>query len=236
MFETTRRDDVCRLSRTGARWVATGWNGGYITADDAINISVPTGFDRTDLAAYVSHRRDRADMPGDGPALLTGVDLDHARCARAGSVTAIATVGLSNPAALPLDPSADLDSGDPPDDAGVIRDGTLNLLAGSTRALDDGTLASLLATAVEAKAATLGALTGFSGTTTDAIAVGCDPDGDPASFAGSGTALGADTRASVREAIRASFESTYASRDFPDSVAAAANGTVTTRQADVFRP
>lgn len=235
MFETTRRDGVCRLSRPGTRWVATGWNGGYTTADDAINISVPTGFDRTDLAAYVQHRRDRADMPGEGPALLTGVDLVHARGARSGAITVIATVGLSNPATLPLDPTVDHDTADPPDEDAITRDGTVNLIIGSVRALADGTLLSLLATAVEAKAATLAALTGFSGTTTDAIAVGCDPAGDGADFAGSGTALGADARACVREAIRASFESKYASAAHPESVADATNGTVTTRQAAVFR-
>lgn len=236
MFDTTCRDGICRLARPETRWLTTGWDGGYVTADDAINISVPSGFDRTDLATYVTNRRERADMPGNGPALLTGVDLVHARGARAGSVTTLATVGLSNPAALPLDPSGETDVRDPPDGHDPSRAGTVNLLIGTRRALDDGTLASLLATAVEAKAVTLSGLTGFSGTTTDAIAVGCNPTGETAPFAGSGTDLGADTRACVREAIRASFESKYTPTDRPDTVADAANGAVTTRRADTFRP
>lgn len=235
MFETTCRDGVCQLSNPGTRWLATGWDGGFASADDAVNVTVPEGFDRTDLGAYVAERRARAGLPGNGPALLTGVELIHARGARAGSVTVVATVGLSNPATLPLDPPEGAEPGTDRDEARPDEPGTVNLLVGTARALSEGTLATLLATAVEAKAATLSGLTGFTGTTTDAVAVGCAPDGAPAEFAGSGTAVGAATRACVREAVRAGLESRYESADLPDCVADAENGTVTTQPADVFR-
>lgn len=232
MFETARRAGVCRLSRPGARWLTTGFDGGYAATADAVNVSVPDGFDRTDLEAYAAARRERAGLPGAGPALLTGVELIHARAARAGSVTVVATVGLSNPASLPLDPPPEADGGG----RGARPSGTVNLLVGTTRALSDGALATLLATTVEAKAATLRTLSGFSGTTTDAVAVGCDPAGDPAAFAGSGTAVGSDARACVRDAVRASLESRYDSSDIPESVADAEDGAVTTRRAEVFLP
>lgn len=246
MFEATVRDGVCRLAGPEARWLATGWDGGYATADGAINVSVPEGFDRTDLADYVAARRERAGFDGGGPALLTGVDQTHARGARAGTVTVVATAGLSNPAALPVGESTCRCTGEgstPQDTPGPeraadsgFRPGTVNLLVGTTRSLSDGALATFLATAVEAKTATLAAETGFTGTTSDAVAVGCDRSGHPAAFAGSATAVGEATRACVRDAVRASLASRYPDGDVPARVADAAHGTVTTGRPTRFRP
>ena len=244
MFEPTVADGVLRISAPGAAWLSTGWGGGYVDADAAYNVSVPEGWDRTDLDAYVGERRERAGFDAAGPTLLTGVDVEHARGARADPVVAYATAGLSNPAALPVGPEGRPSEGDA-SDGGVSegdaadatpRPGTVNLLVGTTRALDEAALATLLATAVEAKAATLLPETGFSGTTSDAAVVGCDPDGDPATFAGSATEVGAAARACVREAVRASLRSRYADRALPASVAEAAHGVVTDRRAEVFSP
>jgi adenosylcobinamide hydrolase len=230
MSETTVEAGVCRLGHPGARWLATGFDGGYATADAAYNVSVPTGFDRTDLERYTADRLAAAGFDGDGPRLLTGVELQHARGGRHGCVTAVVTAGISNPAALPLEPDdvEDSDFDDRPP-------GTINILLCTTRALDDGTLATLLATVVEAKAATLQQVTGFSGTTTDAVAVGCDPSGDPADFAGSGTAVGGAARACVRDALVASLESRYAEKNRPETVADVEYGVRTTERAAVFR-
>lgn len=242
MFEATAGDRRCSLARPGARWLATGWNGGYATADVACNLTVPADFDRTDLASYVSDRLDAAGLPDGGPALLTGVDAAHARGARAGTVTVVATAGLTNPAALPMEPGAsavpaEQDGTADGDDRRAPPPGTVNVLVGTTRALDDGTLAELLATAVEAKTATLVATTGFTGTTSDAVAVGTDRAGDPAAFAGSDTAVGAATRACVRDAVRASLAAGEAGeRSVPASVTDAEHGTVTTTVAETFCP
>jgi adenosylcobinamide hydrolase len=227
----TVADGVLRFAGPD-RWLATGPGGGYRTAPAAYNVSVAEGFDRTDPDTYVAERRERAGFETDGPALLTGVDLVHARGARADSVTVLATAGLSNPAALPMDADANGDGAATAD----RRVGTVNLLVGTTRALDRGALATLLATAVEAKAATLQSLTGFTGTTSDAVVVGCRRDGEPAEFAGSGTPVGAATRACVREAVRASLDSRYADRAIPDSVADADHGVRTAERAQVFEP
>lgn len=234
MFETHCADGVCRLAREGARWLATGWDGGYRTADAAFNVSVPTGFERTDLDSYAEERLAATKFERSGPVLLTGVDLTHARGARAGSVTVVATVGLSNPASLPTenDRSRDVET----DHHERPRTGTVNLLVGTTRVLTDGTLATLLATAVEAKTATLQSLTGFTGTTSDAVAVGCDPTGDPAEFAGSGTAVGSAVRACVRDTVAAGLRARYADKGLPASVADADHGVVTDRDTESFRP
>ncbi len=229
MCETARAAGVCRLSLSG-RWLATGPGGGYCDADAGHVVSVPEQFERTDPAAYAADRVDAAGFEGEGPALLTGVDAADARGARAGSVTVVATAGLSNPARLPVPPADATD--DATTDARPA--GTVNLLVGTTRALADGTLATLLGTAVEAKTATLQAVTGFSGTTTDAVAVGTDSTGDPAGFAGSATDLGAATRVCVRDAVLASLDARDGAP--PESVEEAEYGVVTGGSAEVFAP
>lgn len=232
MFETTIEAGVLRTYRPDTRWLATGHDGGYRTADAAYNVSVPEGFDRTDLTTYCTERRERAGFAAQGPTLLTGVDLAHARGARTDSVTVVATAGVSNPAVLPMDPAGESRHvGD-----GPAPPGTVNLLVGTTRSLSDGGLATLLSTAVEAKTATLVAETGFTGTTSDAVVVGCDPTGRSADFAGSATPVGAATRACVREAVCASLHSRYADRPLPSSVADADYGVRTEREAEVFEP
>jgi len=238
VFDPTVRDGVCRCLRDGARWLVTGWDGGYRDADAVYNVTVPDGFDRTDLAAFRDERLRAVGFEDLGPALLTGVSMAHARCASAGPVTALATAGVSNPAALPMDPqtsesTAEGSAADGPQD---WRPGTVNVVVGTERSLANGTLAELLATCVEAKAATLSDLVGVPGTTSDAIAVGCVPEGERAEFAGSATEVGSRARACVRDAIRASFSSRYAEAEPPESVAGAEYGVVTDRKTDVWNP
>jgi adenosylcobinamide hydrolase len=262
-FELAVSAEVLRFSRPGTRWLSTGWNGGFRRADVAYNVTVPEGFDRTDLDRYVAERRDEAgfaaaesagsDRSADasGPALLTGVEMRHARVAGAGPVTVAATAGVSNPAALPVDAarSSQAESGGgsaSPVRAGGESDGpadspgrgTVNLLVGTTRRLDDAGLATLLGVAVEAKTATLLPRTGFPGTTTDAVVVGSARDGDPAAFAGSATAVGDAARACVRDALLASLDSRYGEGEasIPASVADAEHGVVTDRETEVRRP
>ncbi|QRV14100.1 adenosylcobinamide amidohydrolase [Haloterrigena salifodinae] len=239
-YEAVRRDGVLRVARPGTEWFSTGWNGGRRTADCAYNVTVPDGWDRTDLEAYVDERLERADFDAGGPALLTGVEQTDARGARRGSVTAYATAGISNPAALPMDPEDDSSAGvpDPTDGDATPGRGTVNIVVGTTRALASGALANLIAVAAEAKATTLLAETGVPGTTTDAVVVGHDPTGERAAFSGSGTDVGRATRACVREAVSASLKAHYADTeaDLPNSVADATYGVSTDGRAEVFRP
>jgi adenosylcobinamide hydrolase len=230
MFEAERRDGVCQLAGPDARWLVTGPEGGYRRADAAYNVSVPEGFDREDPATYAAERRRTASFEAPGPGLLTGVDMRHARGARADGVCVVATAGLSNPVALAGSEAAGRASGGTTD--GETGPGTVNLLVGTDRALADGTLATLLATVVETKAATLQAATGFTGTTTDAVAVGCDPEGDPAPFAGSATPVGRAARACVRRAVEAAVE---ARGSVPDTVAGADHGAVPAVAPNIFR-
>ena len=247
-YDAVRRDGVLRVSRPGTEWLSTGWDGGRRIADYAYNVSVPVGWERTDLEAYVDERLERAGFEPTaadaGPALLTGVDIADARGARRGPVTTYATAGISNPAALPMDPSDDAaseldgsEAGDSSLEHGQGR-GTVNVIVGTTRALAPGALANLIAVVAEAKTATLLAETGFPGTTTDAVVVGHDPSGPPADFSGSGTEVGAAARACVRDALRASLRAHYADGEveLPKTVSDAAYGVSTDERAEVFRP
>ena len=264
LVETTVREEVLRVRRPGTRWLSSGRGGGFRVANAAYNCSVPTGFARTDLDAYVLERRRDANFPEPGPALLTGLSLRHARGAWSASVTAIATAGLSNPATLPVPVGVENDDFDAVDAAGsgdrrraIGTDsegtegsddgaedgatgspptGTVNLVVVTDRALDDAGLAALLASSVEAKTATLLALTGFSGTTSDAIVVGCDPGGERAGFAGSATPIGTAARACIRDAVRGSLRSRYPDGEVPRSVEEAEYGVRTTRSTRSFRP
>ncbi|WP_336336843.1 adenosylcobinamide amidohydrolase [Haloarcula brevis] len=235
MFETAVRAGVCQAHREGARWLSTAWDGGYRKRDAVYNVTVPTGFERTDLDAYREERLADAGFPV-GPTLLTGVDMAHARCARSGPVTALATAGLSNPAALPMDGRVASGPETEADEATEDwRPGTVNVVVGVDRALDDGALATLLATAVEAKAATLLDAAGVPGTTSDAAIVGCVPGTERAPFSGSATEVGAAARACVRDAVQASLAARYDAEAVP-TVEGAAHGVVTDRQTDVFQP
>jgi adenosylcobinamide hydrolase len=230
-FRSTISADVLRVTQPGTNWLSTGWGGGYDRADTAYNITVPEGWDRTDLAAYAAERRTEAGFDDTGPTLLTGVEQQHASGARLGPVVAYATAGVSNPAALPMQT---VEPPTHPVSDSRWHPGTVNLIVGTTHRLTQGGLATLLAAVVEAKAATLTAETGFTGTTSDAVVVGSDPSGEQAAFAGSSTAVGAAARACVREALRASLASRYADKELPTSVTEAAYGVVTDERATVF--
>lgn len=255
MFSADRRDGVTQLGRPDTRWLSTGFDGGRCRGDAAYNVTVPDGWPHQPLAAYVDDRLADAGFDADGPALLTGVSQRHARGARAGSVEAVATVGVSNPAPLPADPaggplpdrqSAELlesdDGSTASDDSSTASDarhtepGTVNVIVGTRRALEPGALANLLAVVSEARAVTLQRALGVPGTTSDAVIVGCDPTGEPARFAGSATRVGAAARVCVREAVTAGLAARYTDESPPESVATARHGLRIETEAERFRP
>lgn len=222
-YEATVTDGVLQVSRPETRWLSTGYAGGFEPAPAVYNVSVPEGWDRTDVATYARERRHDAGFGESGPALLTGVDMTHARGARLGSVVAFATVGLSNPATLPLDL----------DDTSV---GTVNLIVATTETLTRAAQANLVSVTAETKAATLLALADVPGTTSDAVIIGSATDGSAKRFTGSATAIGDAARSCVRDAIHASFNSRYEDDPPPASVDAADYGARANRRASVFDP
>ncbi|KAB1192350.1 adenosylcobinamide amidohydrolase [Haloferax sp. MBLA0076] len=245
MFEATQRDGVCRIYRPETRWLSTGYAGGESHGPVAYNVTVPDGWPETDLDAYIDRRRTDAGFEETGPTLLTGVEQQHARRARFGPVEAIVTAGVSNPAALPMEfESEDADASEegtlgetnrpssPSDDDHL---GTVNVVVGTTRALEPGALANLVAVAAEAKAATLLSRCGSPGTTTDAVIAASDPAGESESFSGSATPVGHAARVCVRDALLASLDSRYATVSIPRDVDSAQYGVVADDRADVSR-
>lgn len=230
--ETTVRDEVLQVRRPHTRWLSSGWDGGLLTEGAAYNVTVPEGWTDRDLDRYVEERRERAGFDEPGPTLLTGVAMRHARGARCGPVTAVATAGVSNPAELPMSPDDSHGSSGTGDAA--RSPGTVNVLLWTERALTDGALASLLALVAEAKAATLLARVGVPGTTSDAVVVGGERMGPPQAFAGSATVVGACARACVREATGAALDARYPDGEWPTGVENAEYGVATTRRASVF--
>lgn len=243
MFETTRRSGALELRRPETEWLSTGWEGGRCRADAAHSLTVPEGWNPADLGADVAERLDEAGFEREGPVLLTGVDVGHARGARLGPVEVVTTAGVSNPAALPVPspweeattPPASTTAGttsgtEPPDP------GTVNVVVGSQRALGEAALANLLTVAAEAKAATLSALVGVPGTTSDAVVAATDPDGEPSAYSGSATEVGAAARACVRDAVSAALVARYPDQGMPRDVDEAQHGIVTEERANVFEP
>jgi len=242
VFEPTVREEVCRLRRPGTRWLSTGYDGGESRGGAAYLVSVPEGWGDVDIQAYVGQRLDAAGVAGSGPALLTGVSMRHARRARLDPVEAVATAGVSNPAALPVDDAEASSGGGPPersadDDTHANRRhaGTVNVVVGTARSLAPGALPNLVAVAAEAKAATLLARVGVPGTTSDAVVAGCDPDGEEAAFSGSATPVGSAARVCVRDAVSAALDARYADGSPPRSVDAAEYGVVSDSRARVER-
>jgi adenosylcobinamide hydrolase len=233
VVRTRVSEGVLQVRRAETRWLSTGPNGGQEVADAAYNISVPEGWSRTDLGSYVQTRIERAGFERRGPALLTGVDLSHARIATAGVATAVATAGLSNPATLCPDPE---EPPAPTTHEEAERAGTINVVVFVDRAVPEGAQANLLALVAEAKTAVLLQETGFPGTTTDAVIVGSDSAGEQVRFTGSATPVGAAVRACVRDAVCASVHSRYAQTPLPESSADADHGVVTDVDTEVRPP
>jgi adenosylcobinamide hydrolase len=242
------RDGVLQLAAPGTTWLSTGWNGGRSLADVAYNCTVPEGWERTDLDRYIAERRSGAGFEREGPTLLTGVEMCHARCARTtaesdesdnSEVLAVATAGVSNPAVLFPETNADArqtaDLEERPSETG-----TVNLLVHVDNPVTEGALANLVAVVAETKTATLLHETGFPGTTTDAVVVGASERSergpDPLQFTGSGTPTGAAVRACVRDALLASLAARYGDGAIPDTVTHAEHGVVTDGSPSVFRP
>ncbi len=235
LFKTTVRAGVLQARRRQTEWLSTGFDGGRHVADAVYNITVPEGWNETGLREYVDRRLERAGFEPSAPALLTGVDQRHARCAVCDPVSVIVTAGVSNPTTVPPVAGGGLATENETDAEGPNRGdgkgfqpGTINILAVTNHSLPAGALANLVSVVTEAKTATLLRLTGFSGTTSDAVIVGTDPSGQPAKFSGSATAVGRAARACVRDALTASLASRYRDEPIPESVKAAAYGCETT--------
>lgn len=230
VFDPSVSDEVLQLSRPGTRWLSTGANGGYTTGPVAYNVCVPEGWGEHDLEQYARQRREEAGFDTDGPTLLTGVSMRHARIATAGPTAVVATAGVSNPAVFERTAERARES------PGESSAGTVNIVACVEEDLSPGAHANLVAVIAEAKAAALIDATGFPGTPTDAVIVGCDPAGRSVEFSGSATPVGEATRACVYDAVQESLRSRYAESELPETVEDAEYGVCTGLETTITTP
>ena len=157
-----------------------------------INAQVPHDYRRRDLDRHAAELAAAAGLSGAGVTMFTAADVNEVRRAVDASVTAWATVGLTDPvwAAAPDDPR------DP------TSPGTINVLAMLPVALSPAALLNALCTATEAKCQAL-AEHGVPGTGTpsDAITVVCAHSGPVEPFCGPRSSWGARLARAVRAAV-----------------------------------
>lgn len=169
--------------------------GGLTSLRTWLNLQVPGDYARTDPAAHL--REQAAGLARPVVGMLTAAEVARFNEARAGSASAVTTVGIGHALAA---------AGRRPRIAPRV--GTINLLVVVDEPLSDAGLVGALQTAVEAKAQALadaGApaanASGFAtGTATDAICLACLP-GVGSAFAGPATRVGAEIGRVVHRAV-----------------------------------
>jgi len=128
----------------------------------ALNVGVPSDYDRTDLSEHAREVAAGLDLRGAGIAMFTAVDLGRRRRCEFEGVAVDATVGISHPT-WAADPSVAAMPAGP---------GTINLVVQVPVALDPGAAVNAAITATEAKVQALAARgVPGTGTATDAITV-----------------------------------------------------------------
>ena len=172
--------------RTEVRWI--------------VNRHVPKGYQGADPVADLTDFAGRQGIHEPFVGLMTAALMERARCVslRAPGITVccIATAGLSNPAASGLTPPAE----DTP--------GTINLVLLIDGRLTEAAMVNAVITATEAKSAVLmeretRTPEGYraTGTSTDAVVVGCTGREPAIAFAGPVTQVGFLIGRCVREAL-----------------------------------
>lgn len=161
-----------------------------------VNIGVPQGYSRTDLAAHAAEVAAGIGLDGPGVALFTAHDVRLHHRAEHEGVRVTATVGATRPT-WPADLTDTVKRWTP---------GTINIIATLPVRLEDAALVQAAVTLTEAKCqALIDAGVPGTGTASDALAVLVAPDGPAEPFAGVrstwGHRLAIATHAAVTEAL-----------------------------------
>ncbi|OLF04278.1 adenosylcobinamide amidohydrolase [Actinophytocola xinjiangensis] len=168
--------------------------GGLGERDWVLNATVPHGYDRADPDAHLAEIAAAHGLTGPGAGFLTAVDVREVVHREDGGVRVSATTGVgshptwaSAPAAAPAEPV-----------------GTINVVCFLPVRLSDAALVNAVATVAEAKAQALwDAGVPGTGTSTDATALLCPPDGDPEPFGGPRSLVGSALARAVHAAVGA---------------------------------
>jgi adenosylcobinamide amidohydrolase len=168
-----------------------------------VNATIDRDYHRHDPDAHLAEIAAGLGLAGPGAGFLTAVDVGDAVTVSDTGVDVVATVGLGHPTWAAA-----------PDDPGAGTPGTINIVAFVPARLSDAALVNAVATATEAKVQALWEYgVAATGTASDALFVGCAPDGPVEPFGGPRSTWGARLARAVHQAVRTGTEQWFRPTD-----------------------
>ncbi|MDG6256809.1 MAG: adenosylcobinamide amidohydrolase [Methanomicrobiaceae archaeon] len=162
---------------------STGIHGGIRPVSTIFNQTVPKHFDHRDPIRHLTAVADRYGFSHDFFGMLTAVNMSSLCIFHYDSLTTFVTAGVTNP--NPEGPN------------------TINIIVHSRQGLSDGAMLETIITATEAKAKALFEMGyAFTGTTTDAVVVAHEGEGEAHEYAGTLTDVGRRVYASVQFGVQ----------------------------------
>jgi adenosylcobinamide hydrolase len=159
-----------------------------------LNATVPNGYARLDPDVHLAEIADELGLAGAGTGFLTAVDVREVVHRAEGGVHASVTTGLGTHPTWAAAPGS----------VAVSEPGTINAVCFAPARLSPAALVNVVATIAEAKAQALfEAGVPGTGTSTDATAVLCPPDGPAEPFGGPRSPTGAALARVVHSAVSA---------------------------------
>ena len=174
--------------------LSSGVNGGRRAVNNILNIQVPHDFSHDDPKSYIEGVTASMTLEEDCLALLTAVEMKNVRILSDGCVTVFVTAGLTNPSPF----------------------GTINIIIISSETLSEGAIAGTIITATEAKTrALIDKGLEFTGTTSDAVIVAYENNGEdePILYSGPATPFGNRVAKLVRLGVKEALKAHYGSDD-----------------------
>ena len=174
--------------------LSTGVDGGRRATKNILNIQVPHDFSHDDPKSYIEGVAASLKLEGGCIALLTAVEMKNVQILNDACVTVFVTAGFTNSSSF----------------------GTINIIVISSATLSEGAITGTIITATEAKARALFDC-GFNltGTTTDAMVVAYENNGEgaPIWYSGPATPLGRRVTKLVRSGVKDALKAHYGSDD-----------------------
>jgi len=168
--------------------------GGWTTPSWLVNLGVPLGYARTDLAAHADECARDLGLQGEGATLFTAADVSQVSHTERDGVQVHSTVGVSAPTWAA-------------DETGAFtayRPGTINIVVQLPVRLSAAALVNAVVTVTEAKTqALLEADVPGTGTASDAVAVICPARGQAETFGGPRSPWGARTALAAHASVAA---------------------------------
>ena len=174
--------------------LSSGVDGGRRAVNYILNIQVPHDFSHDDPKSYIEGVAASMTLEGGYLALLTAVEMKNVRILSDACVTVFVTAGLTNPSPF----------------------GTINIIIISSETLSEGAIAGTIITATEAKTrALIDKGLEFTGTTSDAVIVAYENngEGEPILYSGPATPFGNRVAKLVRLGVKEALKAHYGSDD-----------------------